>query len=308
MEKFLRLYKERFNMLSILITIYNYNLLSVVLELHKQCLECEIDFEILTQDDASNSVFNIENQKINLITNCSFVTLKKNLGLRENKNLLVAKSKFDNLLILDGDCIIINSNFIRNYLAEITKDYEVVYGGRKHPQLCPALDKKLRWKYGLFIEDKVAIKRALKPYQSLIFNNTMIKKKCFNSVKFDLLLKTYGHDDTLFSFELMKQKIKITHIENSIQHNDIDTNQVFLLKTSNALKNLNYLYLNKIIDRSYFKLINLYHYLRISKISILVSRLYLLFENKIESNLKGNNPSLLVFNIFRIGYLCSLKK
>ena len=52
-------------MLSILIPVYNYNVVPLVLELHKQCLECEIDFEILCQDDASNSELNEENEIIN---------------------------------------------------------------------------------------------------------------------------------------------------------------------------------------------------------------------------------------------------
>ena len=51
-------------MLSILIPIYNYNAYPLVLELHKQCLECEIEFEIICQDDASGSDLNIENEKI----------------------------------------------------------------------------------------------------------------------------------------------------------------------------------------------------------------------------------------------------
>ena len=52
-------------MLSILITIYHYNLLPLVKEIHQQCVDLEIDFEILTQDDASNSIHNLENEKIN---------------------------------------------------------------------------------------------------------------------------------------------------------------------------------------------------------------------------------------------------
>ena len=51
-------------MLSILIPTYNYNVFPLVLDLHKQCLECKIDFEILCQDDHSNQ-FSNENQKIN---------------------------------------------------------------------------------------------------------------------------------------------------------------------------------------------------------------------------------------------------
>ena len=50
-------------MLSILVPIYNYNTNPLVLELHKQCLECNIEFEILCQDDCSNE-FLTENQTV----------------------------------------------------------------------------------------------------------------------------------------------------------------------------------------------------------------------------------------------------
>src|SRR5690554_5336284 len=98
-------------MLSVLITIYNYNLLPLVKDIYQQCLDLGITFEILTQDDASNSIHNLENEKINLLSNCSYVSLKKNVGYRENKNLLVSQSKYENLLILDGDCVLSFPNF-----------------------------------------------------------------------------------------------------------------------------------------------------------------------------------------------------
>ena len=293
-------------MLSILITIYNYNLLSLVKELNRQCLELNIEFEILTQDDASNSIFNIENEKINLLPNCNFVSLDKNIGLRENKNLLVLKSKFENLLIIDGDCIILNVNYIKDYLDSIN-GYDVVYGGRLHSKTCPSDNQKLRWKYGKFIEDKSLKDRLKTPHKSLLFNNTLIKKNCFNKVKFDSSFTKYGHDDTLFSFQLMKLNAKVRHIENPIQHNDIDTNEVFLKKTKGSLENLLCLYLNKKIDKDYSKLVVLIDFLKKSKLSILVSKIYLSFEKKLFENLESSNPNLIVFNFFRVGYLCSIK-
>lgn len=293
-------------MLSILITIYNYNLLSLVKEIQKQCIALDIEFEILTQDDASNSVFNIENEKINLLSNCSFISLEKNVGYRENKNLLVLKSKYENLLIIDGDCLIINTNYIKDYIEAIN-GYDVVYGGRVHPKICPSDNQKLRWKYGRFIEDKSLKDRLKKPYQSLLFNNTLIKKNCFNKVKFDSSFTKYGHDDTLFSFQLMQLNTKIKHIDNPIQHDDIDTNKVYLKKTKEALDNLNFLYLNKKIDKNYSKLVMLYDFLKKNRLSILVSKIYLFFEKQLLKNLEGSNPNLKLFNFFRIGYLCTSK-
>ena len=58
-------------MLSILITVYNYNVYPLVSELHKQCSESKIDFEIFCIDDASNQIES-ENQNINSLENCRF--------------------------------------------------------------------------------------------------------------------------------------------------------------------------------------------------------------------------------------------
>jgi glycosyltransferase involved in cell wall biosynthesis len=292
-------------MLSVLITIYNYNVLPIVKELQQQCLECNIEYEILTQDDASNSIFNIENEKINLFPNCSFISLEKNLGLRENKNLLAAKSKYEYLLIIDGDCLIINPNFIKDYIVSI-QDYDVIYGGRVHPTICPSDQQTLRWKYGKYMEDKSVIQRLKKPYQSLLFNNTLIKKSCFNSIKFDTILKGYGHDDTLFSYQLKLMQAKVNHIENPIEHNDIDTNPVYLKKTKGSLENLIKLYKEERIDIKYIRLTQLYHFLERKRLTSKISKAYLFFEKSLTKNLTGSTPSLLAFNAFRIGYLSTL--
>ena len=61
-------------MLSILIPTYNYNVVPFVMELRKQCLECNIIFEILVFDDGSK-LFLDENQKINSFENCRFEVL-----------------------------------------------------------------------------------------------------------------------------------------------------------------------------------------------------------------------------------------
>jgi glycosyltransferase involved in cell wall biosynthesis len=292
-------------MLSVLITIYNYNVLPIVKELQQQCLECNIEYEILTQDDASNSIFNIENEKINLFPNCSFISLEKNLGLRENKNLLAAKSKYEYLLIIDGDCLIINPNFIKAYIVSI-QDYDVIYGGRVHPTICPSDQQTLRWKYGKYMEDKSVIQRLKKPYESLLFNNALIKKSCFNSIKFDTILKGYGHDDTLFSYQLKLIQAKVKHLENPIEHNDIDTNPIYLNKTKGSLENLIKLYKEEKIDIKFIQLLKLYHFLKRTKSTFIISKAYLFFEKSLTKNLTGSNPNLLVFNLFRIGYLSTL--
>ncbi len=294
-------------MLSILLTIYNYNLFPLVVELHKQCVKSGIEFEILCQDDASKSVLNTENEKINSLSNCNFRILDENVGYRENKNILAARAKYNYFLIMDGDCNIINSNFIQNYIDAIV-GFDAVYGGRLHSEKCPSNNQKLRWKYGKFIEDKSCENRIISPYQCFLFNNTAISKALFDKIKFDGNVKKYGHDDTLFSYKMMCLQSNIKHIENPVEHNDIDSNLVYINKTKASLENLLDLYHDKKIDPNYIKILRLFVFLETTKLSFFISKIYQLFEKIIFKNLEGKNPKLWVFNFFRIGYLCSKNK
>ena len=292
-------------MLSILITIYNYNLLPLVVEIHRQCSELDIFFEILTQDDASNSMHNIKNKEINLLSYCNYVSLEKNIGYRQNKNILVSNSKYENLLIIDGDCILPNTDFIKNYIDQII-NYDVVYGGRIHSKSAPSKNQLLRWKYGKFMEDQTVQQREKNPYGSTLFNNTLIRKAVFNAIKFDDSFKKYGNDDTLFSFELKKLNVKINHINNPVQHDDIDTNLVYVEKTKHSLENLKLLHQKKLIPTDYSKMLRLTSKLHRYKVTYLLSSFYDVFKLIMEYNLISNNPSLFVFNTFRLSYFCKL--
>lgn len=292
-------------MLSILVPIYNYNVYPLVVALHKQCTDCEIAFEILCQDDASNSSVNALNEKVNALSNCSFISLKENVAHRENRNSLANQAKFDYLLFIDGDSIIIHEHYIKKYIVNLL-DFDVIYGGRLHPEKCPSNNQKLRWKYGKYIEDKSAANRKKKPYQSLLFNNTVIKKNCFNKVKFDKNIKKYGHDDTQLSYQLSLLKSKVNHIENPVEHGDIDTNLVYLNKTKESLENLISLYEEEKIDVKFVRLIQLYHFLKKIKTTFIISKIHSVFEKYVVQNLTGNHPNLFLFNWYRVGYLCSI--
>ena len=294
-------------MLSVLVPIYNYNAYPLVEELHKQCIELGIVFEILCQDDASKSTLNINNEKINSLSNCNFISLEKNVAHRQNRNLLAKRAKYEYLLFLDGDSIVINSHYIKNYINNL-KEYDVIYGGRLHPENYPSNQQILRWKYGKLIEDKLAKDRLKKPYKCLLFNNTIIKKECFNKVKFDTEITLYGHDDTQLSYQLSLIPSKIHHIDNQIKHGDIDSNEVYINKTKNSIKSLLVLYASKKIDYRYVSLLKLYVFLKTTKLHLIALLFYKIFKNTMTKNLVSNNPSLIVFNLFRISYMCSLKQ
>lgn len=292
-------------MLSILIPVYNYNVYPLVSELHKQCMEGKIDFEIIVIDDGSDSEINKENDRINLLSNCVFTALTKNGGLSSNRNLLASKAKYPHFLFIDGDSIVINTNYIKNFIDAIDTT-TIIYGGRVHPPSVATPKQKLRWKYGKTIEDKTAAQRNLAVYKTLMFNNTLIKKSCFDHIKFDSGLKKYGHEDTLFAYQVSLSSYSVKHLDNAIEHGDIDTNLVYLNKTKQSLENLISLYGEEKIDIEFVRLIQLYHFLKRTKSTFIISKIHSLFERYLSQNLTGNNPNLLLFNWFRVGYLCSI--
>ena len=51
-------------MLSILIPTYNYDVFPLVENIHRQCKEATIDFEILINDDASKEIIDIINRNL----------------------------------------------------------------------------------------------------------------------------------------------------------------------------------------------------------------------------------------------------
>jgi len=293
-------------MLSILIPVYNYDAFSLVKELAVQCKCIGINFEILCQDDASNSELNKENEKINSLENCFFISLNTNLGLSANRNLLASKSKYQNLLFIDGDAVIIDENYIRKYL-ENSENSDIIYGGRIHPLKVDADRQKLRWKYGRLVEDKTASQRNSAKYKTLLFHNTWIKKECFNQIKFDSALTQYGHEDTLFAFEASKLNLKIKHIDNPVEHAAIDESAVYISKVKNSLQNLLILDQKKKIDPDFVKILKLFYFLKKFKLHYVASLIYRLFNRIIFRQLCSENPSLLLLNLYKISYLCALQ-
>jgi len=133
--------------LSILIPVYNYDVVSLVKKLHEQAMELNISFEIICLDDASN-LFTNENQQINQFHNGSFVILEKNIGRSAIRNLLAEKAAYQNLLFLDADTFPVHENFLLNYISKIDNREKIIYGGILYEKSKPSKEKLLRWIYG----------------------------------------------------------------------------------------------------------------------------------------------------------------
>ena len=293
-------------MLSILIPVYNYNVSPLVEALHKQCLESKIEFEIICQDDGSTQ-FKVENQKINQLKNTSYIILEHNIGRSAIRNLLAQKANFENLLFLDTDTLPIHSNFISNYIIEIDNDEKVVYGGIQYQKKEPLKLEILRWTYGKSREALSVEKRQTNPYLSLLTLNFLIKKSIFKKVCFNEEIPNLRHEDTLFSYELKRNKIQIIHINNPVYHLGIESSETFLKKSEESVVGLKNLVDKRLIDIEYVKLSYYYQIIEKYKLSKFSKNLFYIFKSSLKKNLSGNRPSLFIFDLYRLGYYCTLK-
>ena len=284
-------------MLSILIPVYNYNALPLVNELVKQCNGSGITFEILCQDDASNSPKNILNQEVNLLPNCSFLINELNLGRGKNINSLAQKAKYNWLLILDCDTLPANSNFIQNYLDAISdSSKKIIFGGIIYEDKKPEKEQLLRWIYGQKRETT-----------AILTSNLVLKKEVFLQYPFDKSITKYGYEDLCFFSVLKKNNFKISRIENPTFHLNLETSEVFLNKTKMALENLIFLYTAKKIYSEDSKIIKAFEFLKKLRLTRFFAFLFKKNKNKIERNLLSENPSLFLFDLYKLGYFSSLK-
>jgi len=294
-------------MLSILIPTYNYNVFPLVKEVSEQCIAEKISFEIIVLDDASQN-FHTENNEINNLDNCSYSILNQNIGRSSIRNLLSTKALFDNLIFLDADVRIISNQFIKNYINFIrsNSNYGVVYGGIVYQENKPNDNQLLRWIYGNKREALSAEKRNENIYVSFLTLNFLIKKEVFQTVRFNEDIPNLRYEDLLFSFDLMKNRIPLQHINNQVVHNGIETSEVFMQKTNDSLKGLKFLLSKNYLPADYAKISNVFNLLNQTKLLFLINFIYKMRKNSFEKNLLSNKPSLFIYDIYRLGYFSQL--
>jgi len=292
-------------MLSILIPTYNYEVYELVKVLNKQALDAKIEFEIIVLDDGSQK-FQTENKKINKFQFCTYEILKVNIGRSAIRNLLAKKAAFENLLFLDSDTIPIDTNFISNYLLQITNEEKIVSGGILYPELKPKESQSLRWKYGNSREALSAKVRNESPYLRLLTLNFMIQKSVFEKVSFNEKIPNLRHEDTLFSYNLKQQNIRVEHFENPVYHNGLDDFEVAIKKENESLIALKYLIENQLIPYDYISLSKLFYDLKKMQLEFLLKVFYKTTEPLLLKNLASKNPSLFIFDMYRLGYFGSL--
>ncbi len=295
-------------MISILIPSYNYNTLPLVEDLYEQVRLEAIEFEIIVADDAApeNEITAI-NTKINELDCCQFIRNPTNLGRGQNRNQLVRIAKYDWILFLDCDTIPQSKNFIKLYIDSIKqKTVQAVFGGIIYDKKRPIDDEMLRWVFGKSREEIRLEKRKSAPFHYTLISNILIEKKILKSHPFSSKLVNYGYEDIAFVLELKRNKISISHIENPVFHLNLEKSAVFLEKYHSSLENLKLAIDNDIISAEDTSLTRLYMKLKNLRLLRFSVFLFNCFKKLITKNLISKNPSLFLFDLYRLGYFCHI--
>lgn len=288
-------------MLSILIPIYQENCVNLVNDLQSQAKDLGCEWEILVFDDCS-PIKCEENKVIEQFANVEYRELKENLGRSRIRNLLASEAKGDILIFLDGDSKIVREDFLKRYLQEIeTKD--LIRGGTVYcsKEKCPK-GYELHWKYGTKVESN----KGLKNKDMFTTNNFCIRKSVFSSVRFRENIKGYGHEDTLFKLDLEEFNFSFQNIDNPVEHLGLKTFKDFISSNENAIKTLRNISKNqrnkKIIQR--IKIVNVYNKLEKYHLVGLYVLFYKITRRLMLSLLAKKNPSLFIFNLYKLGVYC----
>ena len=262
--------------LSILIPSYNSICTEMVKQLHAQCLSIAqpFRFEILVADDASTNPEVIKaNQVIEQLEHCTFLQKPTNTGSASTRNFLAQHAQYEWLLFLDSDMTIPDARFVERYLDHTSHD--VVNGGIS---IGKGKKNNLRYLYE---------HNAERHHTAELRNKAGFKE--FRSTNF-LIKRT-----------LILKGASILHINNPLVMDNFEENNKYMQKCE---RNLRTLYKFRDELQGYSRLLDLANRLPHGLVRYW-HRHFHLWERRL---LTGNHPTLLLFNLYRLGYLLSHRK
>jgi len=290
-------------MISVLIPIYNYCVVDLVREIHKQLIDNDLTFEILCLEDGSNNAFVKKNLVINNLSNTSLIVSELNNGRIKSRKNLCDRAKYDWLLFLDADVMPKSNRFILNYLECQYEKYDVVYGGFIYHNTPPEQQFTLRWKYGRTHEEVDAKIRNTEPYKVVISANFLVRKSIYTSISSEINFDTYGTDIVLGSL-LKEHSVKVFHINNEVYHLGLEDNLSYLHKKEQAADILIELIKNKKVKHEN-SLLSLFMVLKRYGLHYLFMMFFKIFRSSMKRNLIGKKPIMPILQLYRISYMCN---
>jgi Predicted glycosyltransferases len=279
----------------------------------KSCIGNIPEFiEILIGDDGSTPEYrarylSLESEGVKVIVS------EKNIGRAAIRNKLALEAKGDSLLFIDADAMIPGTAeaYIMKWIGAMSSA-RVISGGILYHESRPGdPDRMLRWKYGRKREQRKASERNKMPYAAFSTFNVLIDKSIFSILRFNEDLKQYGHEDTLFSYQLEKAGIKILHIDNGLVHEGLESNREYLNKTRLGIENLSMLYDNVTDKRTFSSsvmMLRVYNALRVFRLTLILAGIFIRYRERMEIKIDSSNPSILLFGIYKISMFCTYRE
>ncbi len=293
-------------MFSILIPVYNVDVSSLVQILHEQANRLSGNFQIIVCDDGStDEAMQRSNRNVAILGHVIYLENTENRGRLATRNRLAESAQYPWLLFLDADVLPPDDYFLNRYFTYFNQTFDVVMGGFTYSQDNLDSQFSLRCKFGRKRESISASERNRQLYRVFISANYLIRKTVYFDLLSHLKSTVYGSDN-LIAAVFFKNKTPIFHIDNPAIHLGLESNKVFLKKSREAIDSL-LLFLQ---DNPDFQSQNkLYRtFLTVKKLRMVkwVDFVFCLNRKQLEKHLLKKNPSLLVFDLYRLGYLCHI--
>ncbi len=292
-------------MLSICIPIYNHDVRKLAKTLQKQADQVGKDTELVLLDDASAPAYQKLNRSLNGARGIQYEELDKNVGRSRIRNILSKKASGSHILFMDCDTLVTNDNFLALYTQEMFAA-QVVCGGHIYNEKPTDQKYLLHWTVGSNREVKSAVGRQKRPYHSFMTGNFMIAREVMQEIRFHEDLQGYGHEDTMFGYELKKNHIPVKHTENPLLHTGLEDADSFLKKSRESIINLMKSWEMTGFDMEYAHMVTiLENYLRYKKyklfwpLKLTAPRVRMIAEK----NLRGKSPRMWVFDLYKLCHL-----
>ncbi len=290
-------------MISVCIPVYNYDAVPLARSLAAQAAEVAEGVELVCVDDGSLETWRVRNREV-LGQLGKYIELEENVGRARVRNLFLQYAQGEWLLFLDVDSEV-GEGFLSRYAEALKTQSDVVVGGRVYDRRGNDKAHKMRYMYGTQVESRTVEQRRRQPYRSFMTNNFMVKRSVLEQLPFDERIVKYGHEDTLFGYRLQQAGVKIEHIDNAVVNGEVENNEEFLRKSTEAVESLTEIYATMKDDEAFchsVRLLDAYGKLKRRHLTAPVKWAYRLMKRPLESHfLAGEAISVKQFNFYKLG-------
>lgn len=205
--------------LSILIPVYNWDISSLLKELHEQCslLSSPETVEIIVADDGSDQKF--DNYSVaEQLSGVIYKELPENTGRAAVRNYLIGFSQGSYILFLDADMLPDQDDFVQTYYELAKNKGEIVCGGISYKHSEHRYSKGSFHVYkSLKTEALPAVTRSRTPWRYVFTSNILLRSDILQVVRFDPRFSSYGFEDIEWAIRLV-ESYKVKHVDNTCSH------------------------------------------------------------------------------------------